>query len=59
MQEIKSISLAAYKYIDEIPYDTWANYAFLYARFGYIMSNIVELLNAKFKTIRDLPVLQM
>ena len=57
MQEIKSISLNAYKYIDNIPHETWASYAFLYPRFGYITSNIVESLNTKFKEIRDLPVL--
>jgi hypothetical protein len=59
MQEIKSISLDAYKYIDNIPHETWASHAFPYARFGHITSNIVESLNAKFKEIRDLPVLQI
>jgi hypothetical protein len=59
MQEIKSISLSGYKYINDIPHDTWASYAFPYPRFGHITSNIVESLNAKFKEIRDLPVLQI
>jgi hypothetical protein len=59
MQEIRSISLAGYTYINNIPHDTWASYAFPYPRFGHITSNIVESLNAKFKEIRDLPVLQL
>ena len=59
MQEIKSISLNAYKYINNILHNTWASYAFPYPRFGHITSNIVESLNAKFKEIRDLSVLQI
>jgi hypothetical protein len=59
MNEIKAINPIAYDYINNIPYNTWASYAFGSPRFGYITSNIVESLNAKFKEIRDLPVLQI
>ena len=59
MEEINSISLDGYRYINNIPHDTWALYAFPYSRFGHITSNIVESLNSKFKEIRDLPVLQL
>ena len=59
MNEIKSINLDGYQYINSILYDTWASYIFPGARYGYITSNIVKSLNTKFKEIRDLPVLQL
>jgi transposase-like protein len=46
MSAVKEISLLAAEYINNIPHETWAQYAFPAARFGHITSNIAESINS-------------
>ena len=47
------------EYVDSIPHKYWAQYAFLYPRYGQDTSNIIELLNGTWSEIRNLQPLKL
>src|SRR5258706_642038 len=59
MTEIQNIRISAFDYINDIPHDLWARYAFPEPRYGQDTSNINESLNHTYSDIRFLPPIQM
>jgi hypothetical protein len=59
LDKIKKVNLECGKYINNIPHETWATYAFPLPRYGHLTSNVVESLNGQWKQLRTLPPLQM
>lgn len=59
MEELREMKQEAYEYLNAIPHNQWASYAFPTARYGHITSNAVESLNAAWIDYRSLPVLPL
>ena len=56
MADIRIVSEEAYKYIDNIPKEQWANAFVRGRRYDMLTQNIAECTNALLKEVREFPI---
>ena len=59
LKALKEKNDAVIAYVNSISYKSWTQYAFLYSRFGYNISNIIESLNSVQNLLRSFSPLKI